>query len=233
MLFTALAAGQVPEQFEVASIKPQAAGDDTVDVHPSPGGFAANGVPLKLMIQIAYGLKEFQVSGGPGWIMTDRYNVLAKAGGGETPSQEQTRHMLQALLSDRFKLRTHREIRDLAAFSLVVNKGGPRLTPSADIAATPDAKPMISVGRGVLIGKRISMTGLADALGMQSDRTVLDRTGIQGTFDLTLKWSPDVADTEGLSLVSAIREQLGLRLESTKAAVEVLVIDSAEKASEN
>jgi uncharacterized protein (TIGR03435 family) len=229
LLCLTCAVAQAPKQFEVASVKPQAPGDTRVSIQPAPGGFAANGVPLKLLIQVAYGLKDFQVSGGPDWINTERYDILAKAGAGVNPTQEQLIPMLQALLADRFGLKVHLKMKDLPAFALVAGKGGSKLKPHAG-----DAGPTISVGRGVLTCQRIDMAGLADALGMQSDRTVMDETGISGEFDFTLKWSPEAdQDTSGSSLVTAIQEQLGLKLESTKSPVEVLVIDSAQKASAN
>jgi len=245
LLLAGFAIAQAPLKFEVASVKPHPVGDNAVNIGPHPGGFAATGVPVKLLIEIAYRLKEYQVSGGPDWLNTEHYDILAKAAEGVNPTQEQMGPMLQALLADRFRLKVHRETKDLPVFALVVNKGGPKLKPAATnpvagVAsdehpfADKGSGPMISLGHGVLMGQQMDMKSLADALGMQSDRAVVEKTGITGEFDLTLKWSPEAAqDTSGTSLFTAIEEQLGLKLESTRAPVEVLVIDSAERASGN
>ncbi len=233
-------------QFEVASVKPHPLDDPNGGISPHPGGFSAIGIPLKLLIQVAWGLKEYQVAGGPDWITTERYDVLAKAPAGMNPTQQEIKPMLQALLTDRFQLRFHRETRDLPAFALVVAKGGVKLKPSGNDKAQTTLSdehpfadkgngPLISVGHGFLMGQRLDMQGLADALGQQSDRAVVNKTGMSGEFDLTLKWSPEAGekDAAGISLFTAIQEQLGLKLESTKSPVELLVIDSAQKPSPN
>jgi uncharacterized protein (TIGR03435 family) len=220
---------QVPTEFEVASVKPQAPGDTRGSIGPSPGAFIAYGIPLKVLIEIAYHVKDYQISGGPEWIGTDHYDVSAKAPAGFIPTGQQMQPMLQALLADRFHLKLHRETRELPAFALVVGKGGPKLT------ASTFADSRISIGNGIFTGQKIDMAGLADALAMESDRTIVDRTGLAGQFDVTLKWNPDAADQDlsTTSLFTAIQEQLGLRLEATKAPVEILVIESVQKASVN
>jgi uncharacterized protein (TIGR03435 family) len=226
------AVAQVPTQFEVASVKPQAPGDTRGSIQPSPGAFIANGIPLKLLIEIAYRLKDFQITGGLSWIDTDKYDISARAAAGVIPTHQEMQSMLQALLADRFGLKVHRETREMPAFALTVNKGGPKL---AQPAATDPPEPFVSIGNGILTGRRMNMPGLADALSSESDRIVLDRTELSGDYDLTLKWNPDASaqDTSSVSLFTAIQEQLGLRLEATKAPVEVLVIDSVQKASAN
>jgi uncharacterized protein (TIGR03435 family) len=220
---------QIPKEFEVASVKPQAPGDTRGSIGPSPGAFIANGIPLKILIEIAYRVKDYQISGGPDWIETDHYDVSAKAPAGFIPTGQQMQPMLQALLADRFGLKLHRETRELPAFALVIGRGGPKLT------ATTKADSRISIGHGIFTGQKIDMAGLADALARESDRTIVDQTGLSGQFDMTLKWNPDGTDQDpsAISLFTAIQEQLGLKLEATKAPVEILVIDSVQKASEN
>ena len=220
---------QIPTEFEVASVKPQAPGDTRGSIGPSPGSFIANGIPLKILIEIAYHVKDYQISGGPEWIGTDHWDVSAKAPAGFIPTGQQMQPMLQALLADRFHLKLHRRNQELPAFALVVGRSGPKLTVSTS------ADPRISIGHGIFTGQKIDMAGLADALAMESDRTIVDRTGLAGQFDVTLKWTPDAADSDpaAISLFTAIQEQLGLKLEATKAPVEVLVIDGVQKASEN
>jgi uncharacterized protein (TIGR03435 family) len=220
---------QIPKEFEIVSVKPQAPGDTRGSIGPSPGAFIANGIPLKILIEIAYRVKDFQISGGPDWIGIDHYDVSARAPAGFIPTGQQMQPMLQALLADRFRLKLHRETREMPAFAIVVGKGGPKLTASI----LPDSR--ISIGHGIFTGQKIDMAGLADALAMESDRTIVDRTGLDGRYDVTLKWTPDATDQDpsAMSLFTAIQEQLGLKLEATKAPVEVLVIDSVQKASEN
>jgi uncharacterized protein (TIGR03435 family) len=223
------AIAQVPKEFEVASVKPQAPGDTRGSIGPSPGAFIANGIPLKILIEIAYRVKDYQISGGPDWIAIDHYDVSAKVPAGFIPTGQQMQPMMQALLADRFHLKLHRETRELPAFALVVGKSGPKLT------ASTKADSRISVGHGIFTGQKIDMPRLADALAMDSDRAIVDQTGLAGQYDVTLKWTPDAADSDpaAVSLFTAIQEQLGLKLEATKAPVEVLVIDSVEKAGAN
>ena len=218
---------QIPKEFEVVSVKPQAPGDTRGSIGPSPGAFIANGIPLKILIEIAYRVKDFQISGGPEWIETDHWDVSAKAPAGFIPTGQQMQPMMQALLADRFRLKLHRETRELSAFALVVGKGGPKLT------ASTFADSRISIGHGIFTGQKIDMAGLADALARESDRTIVDQTGLSGEYDVTLKWSPDAADPDpaAVPLFTAIQEQLGLKLEATKAPVEILVIDSVQKSN--
>jgi len=220
---------QIPTEFEVASVKPQAPGDTRGSIAPSPGAFIAYGIPLKILIEIAYHVKDYQISGGPDWIETDHYDVSAKAPEGFIPTGKQLQPMLQALLADRFQLKLHRETRQLPAFALVVGKGGPKLT------ASTSADSRISIGRGIFTGQKTNIAGLADALAMGSDRAIVDQTGLSGEFDITLKWNPDATDQDpsAVSLFTAIQQQLGLKLEATKAPVEILVIDRVQKASGN
>ncbi len=97
---------QVPKEFEVASVKPQAPGDTRGSIGPSPGAFIANGIPLKILIEIAYRVKDYQISGGPEWIATDHWDVSAKAPAGFIPTGEQMQPMMQSLLQDRFRLKS-------------------------------------------------------------------------------------------------------------------------------
>jgi bla regulator protein BlaR1 len=236
---------RAPAQFEVASVKRHPTEDSSGGIAPHPGRFDAIGVPLKLLIQIAYGLKDHQVLGGPGWIDSERYDVFAKAADGTNPSRKEMQPMLQALLAERFGLKTHRETRELPAFGLLVAKGGPKLAQhhpkppgiAGDEHPFSDkgSGPMVSEGHGVLMAQQTNMQGLAYALGVQSGREVIDRTGLGGDFDFTLKWNPEMAeqDPAAVSLFTAIQEQLGLKLESTKAPVDVLVIDGVKRPSAN
>lgn len=226
-------AAQPPLEFDVASIKPTAAGPGNTTMGFDPGGtFRATGAPLNALVQMAYGVKDFQVSRGPKWADSesyDVYDIVAKPAVGLTLNRNQLKVALQALLADRFRLKIHREIKDLPMYSLVVGKNGPKLTKNID-APGPEA----TMGSGQLKGSKISMSILADLLAQLLDRTVRDDTGISGDFDVKLNWGPGkTAEIDGPSIFTAIQEQLGLKLSAQKGPVEILIIDSAERPSGN
>jgi uncharacterized protein (TIGR03435 family) len=198
-----------------------------------PGGrFRATGAPLNALIQLAYGVKDFQVSGRPKWADSESdesYDVVAQPAAGVTLNRDQLKVAIQALLADRFKLKFHRETKDLPIYSLVVGKNGPKLTKNIDAPG-----PGGTIGSGQLKGSKISMSILADLLAQLLDRTVRDDTGISGDFDVKLNWDPSqTADMDGPSIFTALQEQLGLKLNAQKGPVEILIIDSAERPSGN
>jgi len=217
------------QQFEVASIKRSDPDHVGVQTFFSPGGrFSALTAPLKSLVCFAYQLRDHQVAGGAGWVETEPFDITAKAEG--EASYDQLRLMVQALLADRFQLKFHRETREQPVYSLVVAKGGPKVQ---------EAK---SAGRGVGIGARGRLNGngadmatFASALAGKLGRSVVDRTGLKGVYDFVVTWTPDEeqVNAPGPSLFTAMQEQLGLKLESTKGPVEVLVIDHAARPSEN
>ncbi len=225
---------QTPGQFEVASIKPTATKDGSLAVSFPPGGrFSARNLTLKQLLQNVYAMQDYQIVGGPGWITSAGFDIEAKAGAGsgEWP-REQVLQMVQTLLADRFHLALHRETRQLPVYALVVGKTGPKLQPADSNAGRP--KTMF----GQIIVQKMSMTGLANILALDLKRPVKDETGLKGDFAFTLEWTPGLGDSDDRpsarpSLFTAVQEQLGLKLESAKGPVEVLVIDSAEKPSEN
>jgi uncharacterized protein (TIGR03435 family) len=240
------------QEFEAASIKPSAPqpmGTMRIGVQMLPGGrISMTGVTVKIMIQQSYQVRDFQIVGGPSWMGSDRYDITAKPEGAATP--EQVRLMTQALLADRFQLKFHRETKELPTYALVVAKGGPKFHESEVVPEGSD-KPRgtrVSVGRGQFSLQGAAMAALANQLGQVLGRSVIDKTELAGNYDFKLEWTPDEsqgtvrppgvdapppADTTGVSLFTALQDQLGLKLESTKGPVEILVIDRAEKASEN
>jgi uncharacterized protein (TIGR03435 family) len=154
------------------------------------------------------------------------------------------RLMLQSLLEERFKLRLHRESREEPVYELVVAGGGPRMKQAADSLKQPQRG--LRMGRGQLTGTAAPISILINQISQQLGRSVIDKTGLTGQYDFELKWTPEFnqsqaspadpgpqPDLGGPSIFTAIQEQLGLKLESTKGPVEVIVIDSAEKPSEN
>jgi len=226
-------AAQPRLEFEVASIKPAPPGAGNTTMKFEPGGrFRATGAPLNALIQLAYGVKDFQVSGRPTWADSESYesyDVVAQPAAGVTLNRDQLKVAIQALLADRFKLKFHRETKDLPIYSLVVGKNGPKLTKNID-APGPGA----TIGSGQLKGSKISMSILADLLAQLLDRTVRDDTGISGDFDVKLNWDPgQTANMDGPSIFTALQEQLGLKLNAQKGPVEILIIDSAERPSGN
>lgn len=222
------AIAQQTAAFEAATVKP-AAPDGHGETRRYPGGrFTATSITLKALIQRAWDVKDFQITGGPGWINSELFDVIAKAATTGTISGPELNQMIQAMLRERFRLEIHRETKDMPIYSLLVAKSGPKLTPTTATMQT------WSRGNGSLVGTKVPMDMLAgDLLESQLRRVVVDHTGIPGEFDIQLKWTPDNADEAGVSLFTAIQEQMGLRLESAHGPVEMLVIDRAEKPSEN
>jgi uncharacterized protein (TIGR03435 family) len=255
-----------PLTFEVASIKPSTGDDHRIAIQAQPGGgLRTTGTTLKFLLTFAYDVRDFQISGGPSWINSDRFDILAKteraAGSDSTPvdprtmsdaqmktMQEQMRARLQALLAERFQLTLHRETKEQTVYALVVGKNGSKL-PESDGKQSEGRRMMM--GRGQVNGHGVPLSMLANVLSNQVGRPVIDRTGLTGNFDIKLEWTPDPGqagpfgplppgvdappppDPNGPSLFTALGEQLGLRLESQKGPVEVLVIDKVEKPSEN
>jgi uncharacterized protein (TIGR03435 family) len=232
--------GQTPgsekrAEFEVASIKPTATKDGSFTFDFPPGGrFSGRNLTVLNLLRIAYELQAYQISGGPGWISSAGFDIQARAdaGAGEAP-REQVRRMIQALLADRFHLALHRETRQLAVYNLVVGKTGPKLQ-AADNSAAPSG----NLKMGQLSTQKMSMKTLADLLAFDLKRPVSDQTALKGEFAFTLEWTLGLGESETgpssrPSLFTAVQEQLGLRLESAKGPIEVLVIDQVEKPSEN
>jgi uncharacterized protein (TIGR03435 family) len=203
-----------------------------------------------MLIRAAYGYDDNLISGAPSWLYSEHYTLEAKVAGSDLPAlarmaPDQRKLMLQPLLADRFQLRFHRETKQLPIFALVIAKSGSKLkqSPPADPGGST-APQMKMSAHGQLTGQRFPISLLAQWLSLQVGRKVLDNTGLTGTYDFTLEWTPDSpasmsagaetpAPDSGPSIFTAIQEQLGLRLESTKGPVETLVIDHVERPSEN
>jgi uncharacterized protein (TIGR03435 family) len=209
-------------------------------------------VRLRQLIEFAYHVDKFQISGGPGWFESQGFDVLAKppqsaeadAGTRQLSNDQrnQLRRRLQALLAERFQLVVHRETKEMPVYALVVAKNGPKLkesTKERDMGGMP----------GRVTAEGTPMEGLAEYLTGMLKRPVLDRTGLKGTYDFKLEWTPDpgglgkldeekaggasAPDPSGPSIFTALQAQLGLKLESQKGPVEFIVIDRAEKPSAN
>jgi uncharacterized protein (TIGR03435 family) len=246
--------------FEVSSIKRNTSGGDW-DTHSGPpesAGFRANNMTLKMLIKIAYRVKDSQISGGPGWIDSDRYDIAARPAESNL-SADRSRLMLQALLEERFRLALRHEMRTIPVYALIATSGGLQIPKSTHTSCvefpggsppTPSAagqSPSIPcggfvTGPNLLEGGNISMPEFVDVLGNMLDRPVVDKTGFTGTFTVRLDFNSEGIfgrhddsnpDLSGPSIFTAIQEQLGLKLEAQRSSAEVLVIDHAEKPDAN
>jgi len=239
--------------FEVVSVKRHTSDDTRVRMVAQPGGgFVAANVPLRHVIRVAFQLQDNQIVGGPGWIDTDRFDIEAKASTASAVPGVELLQRLQSLLADRFKLTTHRETRELPVFALQRVRGDGSLGSGMRPTTCPDLevdftqpKPCANIGysTGFLTLRGAPMAPFTQELARYMDRMVIDRTGLDGRYDIELKWSPEQqqlgaapvppAPQDRPAIFTALQEQLGLRLESTRAPVEVLVIDSVEPPTPN
>lgn len=263
-------------KFEVASVRPNTSGDNRMSSKPLPGGrYEAINIPPRLMIMNSYGLQPQQLVGAPAWISSERFDIVAKADGElgppvsrDGPSRLQL--MIRSLLEERFKLKVHREPKEVPIYTLVLarsdGKLGPELKPSTTdceaLAAArrkgspppeppkPGERPQCGarVGFGELLAGGQPLLELVSLLSGTVGRSVVDRTGLTGRFDIDLRWTPDRVlqragaaanepirvngveiDPNGPSIFTALQEQLGLKLESERGTIDALVIDHIER----
>jgi uncharacterized protein (TIGR03435 family) len=235
------------DAFEAATIKP-------VDPAPKSGRyivmqgadtFLAKNYTLELLIAAAYELNPHMILSVPSWAESAHFDIVARTPGEIRPTRDEQMQMLRSLLADRFKLTFHRQQEVMSIYELGVDKGGPKMKPSAESA---DAAPAVistvfpdhitMPARNASIGDFVSVLQRAVL-----DRPVVDKTGLTGRYDFDLTWAPDASqfggeiptpeDASSPTFFTAIREQLGLRLEATRGPVEVLVVDNAEPPSPN
>jgi uncharacterized protein (TIGR03435 family) len=244
------ALAQPQATFEVASVKPASAGAAPAGLFTYPGGrIIASQCTLDYLIMEAFNVEAFQVSGGPRWMHEDRYDIEAKPPASsksskanplsfKSPPNEEQREMLQALLADRFQFRYHRENREGPVFLLLKSDKALRLQDARDKDAYSWAG--INSGGGFngegIAGINISMAQLATRLSGYLRRPVLDQTGLAGSFDFKFEYDERLSDNARSDITSSILASLqgiGLRLESAKGPVETIVVDHAEKPSEN
>jgi uncharacterized protein (TIGR03435 family) len=225
--------------FEVASVKP--ADPDSrrgLDFRTAPGGsLTVTNLTLQALIQEAFGVKRYQIAGGPKWMDSDRFDIAAKAAG--DPDRKQMMAMLRTLLEDRFQMNVGWETREGNVYALVVAKNGPKLKEptSGDQSFIrlarydPPERPTLTY---VLYGQKTSMPLLVENLAGQLSTPVFDSTGIKRNFDFRLEFVyDDTQPDSGPSILGAIQDQLGLKLEPAKGPVETLVIERAGKPSGN
>jgi uncharacterized protein (TIGR03435 family) len=241
-------AGDDPE-FDVASIRPSAPGNVGGSIRPGGATFAASNIPLIGLIAFAYDdIGPDRIDGAPGWVFSEPYDVVAKSehqSGDPRADLGRQRQMLLKLLADRFQLRIRHEDRVRSMYALVVDKGGPKMKENNDLKSAP--APLIKfTARGRATAQIVSMAYLIRFLTSQVGQVVVDQTGLKGSYDFTLEWAPDpvlgarggVPDAsppaqDSPSIFTALREQLGLGLESKKGPVDYIVVDHVERPSPN
>ncbi len=245
-------------KFAVAAIHPIEPGQGPRIIHVAftPDGLFDEGVPLIVLVRVAFGVPEDRILGGPNWMRTDKYYIQAKVDAADVPrfaklTKKERWAMVVALFEDRFGLEFHHETKDMQAYTLVIAKGGPKLKESSPGEPGSDGKvPPMKVS-GSTEGLHVEAHGasMANLAGLVSNGlhiTVIDGTGLTGKYDFTLDYSDEgfgrTRMTQGSepttaamwpSIFTAVQEQLGLKLEAHKEPTDVIVIDHIEKPSPN
>lgn len=262
---------QTPPAFEAASVKPNRSATPGMEIRVTPdGSFVATNAPVRALIRDAYRVRDYQMIDVPGWVDSDRFDVIARTSQGTTP--EQLQPMLQALLKERFGLAARHESREMPVYEVSVARAdgrlGSRLQPAAGataaycasqrlpVASRPAADPSMRrcgmlASLGSISGGDVALAPLFTFLSQQVGRSVLDRTALSGTFDFDLRWTPDQfagrqggpdgtisfngssIDPNGPTLFTALQEQLGLKVDSQRGAVDVLVVERIERPTED
>lgn len=268
-------------EFDVASIKLNTSAAKGGQIQSRRGNFSVENLPLRNLILLAYGLRDFQLAGGPSWIDSERYDVTGKTDSNTTVGFAHGALIVQSLLEDRFRLKVHHETREGAVYFLTVAKSGLKMPqskegscknldlnhmppPSVPDDASAQKIPNCGTNSGPIGRGRLNIRGvtvadvpnspfqsLASHLSEILGRTVVDRTGLSGNFELHLEWTPGTpsvnagtgtednpgstnsADAGAPSIFTAVQEQLGLKLESGRGPVDILVIDHVERPSKN
>ncbi|HET9194010.1 MAG TPA: TIGR03435 family protein [Vicinamibacterales bacterium] len=219
--------------FDVVSIKPNKSGAAASETETTPGRLnLINVTPLSLLLR-AFGVLTPQIVGAPGWLATERYDVVASVPGGAVLTDQTRQAYMERMLTDRWRLRYHRETRDIPVYSLVTANEGSKM-----VTHTGPGEYGMKVERAgprvILRSTRGNMPRLVEILSGFSGRVVSNDTGLGGEYDFTLEWIQDANATDsGPSLFTALREQLGLRLVSAERPAPVIVIDQIERPSEN
>jgi uncharacterized protein (TIGR03435 family) len=245
-----MAAGTEPG-IEVATIKPSRPDEGfSLGLLGRGGGnvFSTTATPLRTLIQFANGIHPRQMSNGPSWLDSDRYDVTIKPDRDGVPNIAQMRVLVRKLLEDRFKLVSHKGKKELSVYAITVAKSGSKLSPHEGTASNV---PGFGFGAGILDIRNSTMAEFAGFLQANIlEQPVVDQTGLTGRFDFRVRFTPDAAQLANLpagapspppgndadappDVFTAFQQQIGLKLENTKAAVDVVVIDKVERPSDN
>ena len=238
--------------YDVISVKPDTSGGGGMRMMVTPDGFQADNVSLKMMMQSAYQYNQELIFGLPKWAETDRFDVKAKVAEEDLPALKKMAppdriKIVQNVIEERFKVKVHRETKEMPTYDLVIAKGGLKIKEavldenSPNAMKGPDGKVhggTMTLGRGMLKAQAVPTESLVKLLSSVTQRTVVDKTGLKGSYDFELKWTPDdapagSADENLGSIFTALQERLGLRLDAIKGMVETLIVDHAEKPSED
>jgi uncharacterized protein (TIGR03435 family) len=244
LLGTAVVAQQSRPMFEVASVRRNTSVDSGWSSNQNSGAYNITNATLQAVIRLAYGVRDDQILGGPGWLQTDRFDIVAKSSPDVPPAQ--MRIMLQSLLEDRFKLVVRREQREMAVLALVLNRSDGRLGSGlnrvnecsrSNAVRRPSRSAPAGAGGFGGCGPASAITGM---VSQHLQATVIDKTGLTGTFEVSIFYAPDDVASATPASVSdlpsfpaALQEQWGLKLESTRGPVDVLVIESVQQPTEN
>ncbi len=220
LLAASIAFAQQPLAFDVASVKHDLSGGNGGKISMAGGKFTATNSTLQALIRNAWDVKDYQIH-GPNWMDTERYDIEAKPATGT--GNREMKLMVQDLLTKRFAMQVRREIQARPIYALVVDKGGPKLHPS-----DPADSSTFGSSNHEITANKITLPIFASILSGQLDRLVIDATDLKGTYDIKLEWTPEGADL-GVSVVTAIKEQLGLKLDSRTGPVEMIIVDKAER----
>jgi uncharacterized protein (TIGR03435 family) len=248
------------DAFEVATVKPTPPDDyrgARLFRMPSAHQFIAKNYPLRMLIGVAFNLPQRAISGGPEWIDSDHYDIVAATPGEVRPTLDEQMSMLQRLLADRFELTFHREKKEFSIYAITLANNGPKLKQSTATVASngEDEAPALlmtvypaasgGIDRVVMPGHNATVAQFASVLQRAVfDRPVVDQTGLSGKYDFELEWTPDDTqfggtlpqgppDSEKPGIFAAVQEQLGLRLEATRGPVDTIVINRVARPTEN
>ena len=224
--------------WEAATVKPSAPDDPVSHINISGRHVMIEGQSVRGMLKFAYGVQNVQIVDAPEWMKTERWDVTGVPDAKGIPNLPQFQSMMRKLLADRFDLKVHRQQREMAVFALEVAKGGAKMQKSA---LDPNGGPGNNGnGTGGIETHRYTNTAMPDLalmLMIYTDRPIVDQTGLQGRYDFDLRWTKDetrTTDTDAPpGLFTALQEQLGLKLEATKAQADVLVVDKVERPAAN
>lgn len=240
-----LAQQEPTPRFDVASIRRNVSGAESTSLRPLPNGIEGVNVTIRRLIRIAYGVADFQIVDAPGWFDSEHYDLTARAA--EAVSPATLPPMMKALLAERFGLRVSEVPREVPGFELRVERADARglrrasvpcaLAPAA--AAPPPGQPLrpvcFSSIPGDMTARGVTSELLARQLTAIVRQPVVDRTGLSDAFDFELRWQSDIAagDADVPPLVTALREQLGLRLVPARSSVPAIVVTAAARPSDN
>ena len=229
-------------EFEVVSIRRSPVDAQSGGLRNLPDGtFVMRNQPLRSIIGAASPVPPSEIEGFPDWVVRDRYDITAKPPAGST--RQQRRVMMRRMIEDRFKLKGHVEDRERPTFALVLARSdgrlGPQLKPSAVDCTKPNAGCGGAFGAGSIVSDALRLDDVVPFFSNEAGRTVINRTGLEGFYALTLRWSPQQPPTanspatDNPEFFTAIQEQLGLKLQPEEAQLPVFIVDSIERPSEN